>query len=572
MSRVAVYLGAALAFVSALASAQTQTPANQPSAAPQAPGEVRTPSPGDDQTPGTAVIRGRVFGADTGLPLYRVQILATSEVGDSVGQSTTDGKGTYEIKNLRAGAYNVRASKPGYVTWEYGQTRPVVPGRPVSAGEPVEIRDGQTVDKVDLSLPKGGVITGRVLDEFGEPLTDVYVALQRSEFRDGRRRTLGTGFSATTNDIGDFRMFGIAPGQYHVSATLHTPGVTDDRKGYATTYYPGTVNPADAQRITVGAGQMLADMNMALVPNTMARVSGVAVDSTGQPLAGVPLTAYIQQPAAGFTSVSDTFTKPDGGFELTGLPQGEYLLATVDRLQGDQHESAATTIAVSGKDITGVRLVGMKSSILSGRLAVDPAASRSLPAQWMPFFHPVRVHPEEWPMVLYLPSNSRMNADMTFELRISPGLWRIDGTVGPDWAFGRIRYKGVDVTDSGFEIHPNEDLSGIEIEVTDRLTTVSGLITDAQGKPMKHAVVEVFSQDAERWTDSRYVRMLPSDQDGRYKASGLKPGRYYAIALEGIDTDDAGDPEFLDRIRRNATMFSVSEGEARTVDLRVTAN
>ena len=572
MSRVAAYLGAALALVSAVGSAQTQTPTNQPPAGPQAPGEVRKPSPRENQTPGTAVIRGRVFGADTGLPLHRVQILATSAIGDSVGQSTTDGEGSYEIKNLRAGAYNVRASKSGYVTWEYGQTRPVAPGTPVNAGEPVEIRDGQTVDKVDLSLPKGGVITGRVLDEFGEPLTDVYVALQRSEFRDGRRRTLGTGFSATTNDIGDFRMFGVAPGQYYVSATLRTPGVTDDRKGYVTTFLPGTVNPADAQRITVGVGQMLSDLTMVLAPAPMARISGVAVDSTGQPLAGVPLTAYIQQQAAGFTSVSDTFTKPDGGFELTRLPQGEYLITTADRLRGDQRESAATTVAVSAKDITGVRLVGVKNSTVSGRLVVDPAASRSLPAQWMPFFHPVRVHPEEWPMAPYLPSNSRMNADLTFELTVSPGLWRIEGTVGPDWTFGRVRYKGVDVTDSGVEIHPNADISGIEIEVTDRLTTVSGLITDAQGKSTKHAVVEVFSQDAERWTDSRYVRMLPSDQDGRYKASGLKPGRYYAIALDGIDPGEAGDPEFFDRIRRNATMFSVSEGEARTVDLRVIAN
>ena len=484
------------------------------------------------------------------------------------------GRGATRIKNLRAGGYRLRASKPGYVTWEYGQTRPVAPGTPVDAGEPVDIRDGQTVDKIDLSLPKGGVITGRVLDEFGEPLTDVDVALQRSEFRNGRRRTFVAGFSATTNDVGDFRMFGVAPGHYYVSATLRPPGVTDDRKGYATTYFPGTANPADAQRITVGAGQMLADMTMALVPTAMARVSGVAVDSTGQPLAGVQLTASIEQEAAGFTFVSGATTKPDGAFELTGLPQGEYMLTIVDRQREDQHVSAATTIAVSGEDIAGVRLVGVKSSTVSGRVVVDPAASGSLPVQWMQsvFFHPVRVHPEEWPATPYFPSNSRVNADMTLELTVSPGLWRIEGNAGPDWTVGRVRYKGVDVTDSGFEIRPNENIADIEIEVTDRLATVSGLIRDAPGKSVPHAGVEVFSQDAERWTDSRYVRTLRSDQNGRYKASDLKPGRYYAIALDDIDPGDAGDPEFLDRIRRNATTFSVSEGEARTVDLRVATN
>ena len=102
---------------------------------------------------------------------------------------------------------------------------------------------GQTVEKVDFALPRGGVITGRILDEFGEPLADAQVAAQRYQNIGGRRRLMPAGRPAMTNDIGEFRLFAIPPGQYYLSATLRSMGMmgdTDDRSGYAPTYFPGT--------------------------------------------------------------------------------------------------------------------------------------------------------------------------------------------------------------------------------------------------------------------------------------------------------------------------------------------
>src|SRR5206468_668697 len=118
--------------------------------------------------------------------------------------------------------------------------------------KPLQLGDNQVADKVDFSLPRGGIITGRILDEFGEPQPEVQIAAMRRTYGAGGRRQLTpAGRFATTNDLGEYRIYGLAPGQYFLSATLRSfsPFNTssDDRSGYAPTYYPGTANMAEAQ-------------------------------------------------------------------------------------------------------------------------------------------------------------------------------------------------------------------------------------------------------------------------------------------------------------------------------------
>src|SRR5262249_5082205 len=159
-----------------------------------------------------------------------------------------------DFKDLPAGRYQLNASKGSFVTLAYGQLRPF------EQGKPIDIKDAQTLEKVDFALPRGSVITGRVVDEFGEPTADVQVMAMRYQFLQGRRRLTPAGRPNMTNDIGEFRIFALPPGQYYLSATLRNfngpmDATTDDRSGYAPTYYPGTASVTEAQRITVAIGQ-----------------------------------------------------------------------------------------------------------------------------------------------------------------------------------------------------------------------------------------------------------------------------------------------------------------------------
>ena len=276
MSRVMFGLVAMMLWTSSAGAQAPQPPPGLPF--PQAP-------PRDTSKTGTAVIRGHVFDAASGQPLRKAQVRAFSPELRENRATTTDANGAYELKELVAGRYQLNASKGSFVQLQYGQSRPFEPGKPL------ELANGQTVERVDFKLPRGGIITGRILDEFGEPTSDVQVMAMRYQYIQGRRQLSPFGRPATTNDIGEYRIFALPPGQYFVSATyrggqLAFDTQSDDRSGYAPTYYPNGASIADAQRVTIGVGQTVSDINFALSPTRLARVTGTAVDSDGKPLVG----------------------------------------------------------------------------------------------------------------------------------------------------------------------------------------------------------------------------------------------------------------------------------------------
>ena len=324
---------------------------------------------------GTSVVRGRIIDASTGAPLRKAVVRISGAEIREMRSTTTDLEGRYEFRDLPAGRLNVSASKAGYVDSSYGQTRPQEPAKQVQIGEK------QVVDKIDVALPRGSVITGRVLDEFGEPIADVQVMPMRNQFTPTGPRPMPMGRQAATNDIGEFRLFGLAPGQYLIAATyrqmMFNGASTDDGSGYATTYYPGTANIAEAQSLSIDLGTSVSDVTLMLVSTRTARVSGTAVDIEGRPLRqgsvmAMPRVGGMAMPAGGGQ------IRPDGTFTINGVAPGEYTLrAMVPGLPGVQPDVMVAMVSVNGVDVTDVRLEPMKSITVSGRVIVDAVAARS---------------------------------------------------------------------------------------------------------------------------------------------------------------------------------------------------
>ena len=529
--------------------------------------------------PGTATLRGRITAADTGQPLRKAQvsIFRAPPVGGGTLTnpinriSTTDADGRYEFTKVVAGRYTVSAQKGGYVNGTFGQNRPTDPVKPVVA------IDGQMVDKVDISLQRGGVITGRILDEFGEPAIDVQVSAVRSTNARGQRRIVNAGRPSTTNDIGEFRLSALPPGEYFVFATLRNLNPlaeTDDRVSYAPTYYPGTAEVSAAQALTVGVGQTINDLTLPLVLTRTARIMGTAVDSAGRPVRGnvqaVPHAA-IGLPLA----LSPGRVNADGSFTISGLAPGDYTLQVQVPVAPGTTESefASTVVTVPGADdVTGINMMTAKPSTLSGRLVIRAGGARSLVTT------SVRLAAQAAPIggtffftIGPVPPPAAANADGSFQIKSRAGAMRlIANGLTPPWTVNAVRYRGADVTDEGIEVRPNEDIDGLEVEITDRVTEVSGLVTNGRGEPVKASWVVLFARDRDKWKPgSRYVRLARADEDARFKVVALPPGDYLTFATETDDPGDLTGPAILDRMQNRAANLSLREAEVKTIDLKL---
>jgi protocatechuate 3,4-dioxygenase beta subunit len=538
---------------------------------------ARPAPPRDSAAPakGTAVLKGRVV-SDTGRPLRRARItVSSSDLGPGSSRSTsTDLTGRYEIKELPAARYRVQVTRSGFLPLDYGQRRPGEQGRPV------QLAEGQTLDKIDFALPRMSVITGRVSDELGEPIEGVTVLAMRSLFFEGRRKLVPVA-QAQTDDQGEYRVQKLSPHTYYIMAsTKETWTITDNGKetvmGYMPTFFPGLTSFADARRVTVGLGQQVPSIDLSLIPGRAATVSGTAFDSQHRPFSRVTLGDEIR--GVGFGSFrggySDTVA-PDGSFTIVKVPPGEYRLYA-SRLAGDpagDPEVAEMMVVVEGTDIDGLSLVGSAGGTVSGRVVVEGATPPKMSAITVTAGEVLRN--QQSPTVLGTfrdgSGTGRVKDDGTFVVPHVLGRARFQVTVPDGWMVKAILYGDRDLTDGVTELKGAEELRDVQIVLTDRVTSVSGQLTDQSGKPLYDATVLVFAAGSDKWFESsRSVKAARPDQQGQWRIKGLAPGDYLGVALEYIEDGSWNDPEYLESLRGAAMKFTVAEGQSQSVALKLT--
>jgi hypothetical protein len=563
-----------------LGSALTILTAQQPPGPPPAmPGMPTAPTgmppratrPGEDPQKGTSVLRGYVTAADTGNPIRRAVVRAMSQEGRGSGMTQTDADGRFEIKELLGGRYTLTVTKAGYVSMSYGQRRPE------QQGTVLEIIDGTVVDKIAFSLPRGGVITGTVLDEFGDPVAGAQVSALRFRYLNGARRLAPSG-GGMTDDRGIFRVYGLAPGDYFVSAAVRDQQmmmmgpnsvVSNAVEGYAPTYYPGTPNPAEATRITVRAAQETSNISMALIASRLSSVSGRAVTSANAPVVqGMVMLMPADRMTMGPMAMSNAMTRADGTFQLLGVAPGTYNLSLRPRgMPTPDAEFANVRITVGGDNLENVLLVTSRGAIARGIVTTDDGT--------VPAFRPEQIslfaRPTE-PEPTVVGGNSTVNADWTFEMTGLSEARLIVGNVPgvPEWSVKAVLHNGVDVTDTPIEFVPGQTVDNLEVVLSRKRTELSGQISGEGGRPETDATVIIFSEDPARWGfQSRYVRTARPNQDGRYTLLGMPPHDYLVVAVKDLEPGQFQDPEFLDSVRPQALRVSLGENEARVQDLNL---
>jgi hypothetical protein len=524
---------------------------------------------------GTGRLSGRVVAADTGRPVRRALVRAMSPDTPEPRSVSTDDDGRWELKELPAGRYTVLIAKGGYVNLSYGQRRPF------EGGTVLELADGQALDKLDVSLPRAGVITGTVVDEVGEPVSNVRVSPMRQRFVGGQQRLMSMGPADTTDDIGQYRLHGLAPGDYYVVAApmgMMMFGASDDNVGYAQTFYPGTPVQQHAQRVSVSEGQEAQQINFSLAVSRVATISGTVSNASGKPVGSGMLMLMTAGPGGMQTGVGVQL-RPDGTFSHSNVPPGEYRLHVQHMPRMEQlsmigaggdglqiAEIASLPLTVTGEDITGIALVTAPAATAAGRIRFEGGAKPSTPAVGIT----VTALPIELQPGMPFGGRATVREDLTFELGGLSDRRRLMVNPPPGWFVRAVMHDGHDVIDSGLDFRPGQRVEGLEVLLTQRATELSGSVTDTSAKPTRDYVVVAYSPDPGPWGyNSRYIRPIRPNQDGRFSVKGLPPGEYLVVALEYLEPGEEGDPEQLERWRPHATGVTLKDGESKQVDLRV---
>jgi hypothetical protein len=570
-----------LAALAVPARFSAQAPAAPPQGfPPQGRGGVglRGPARDNAQRPtGTAVIRGRVVSADTGAAVRRAQVRATSSVSRDNRIVSTDSQGNFEFRDLPAGRWDVSASKAGFVTMRFGQRRPF------EAGRPLEVADAQVVEKVTLALPKGAAITGRIVDEFGDPVASARVQALRYQLVQGTRRLQPVGVNAQTDDTGAFRLYGLMPGEYYVSATLRAFPFdeTDDTTGYAPTYYPGTGSVTEAQRVSLAVGEE-ASISFGLMAVRTARVSGLVLNSQGGALAG-GIIALIAADSGGPMQIAfggNNRIRQDGSFTLTNVAPGTYTLMATNAGPGGgfggrgggpaaDPELGTMPLTIANEDVTGITLVTGVGASLSGSVVAAQGSGKFSAERIQVITQPVPFERAQGPLG---GRPARVDGDGTFTASglFGSRLIRVNG-LPQGWMLESVTVAGADVTDTPFDFGTSQEIRNARIVVTDKMTQVSGSVADKDGKSLRDFTVVVFPEDNTKWTaPSRYLQSGRPDQQGLFKIRGLPPNdRYLAVAVDYLEEGEGTDTEFLESIKNSATRFRLGRGESATVDLKL---
>jgi protocatechuate 3,4-dioxygenase beta subunit len=553
---------------------------------------------------GTARIKGRLTTGDTGAAVRRAAVrLSGPEILPK--SATTDNEGNFEFRDLPAGRFTITATKSGFVTVGYGQLRPF------ESPKTIELRDGELLDKADITMPRGSVISGRIIDEFGEPVADAMVSAMRSTWSNGRRRLQPTGRTATTNDLGQYRIYGLPPGEYFVSATLRgmqemmftemavaaavrvvgtDSSAETPKSGYAPTYYPGTANGGEAQKLALALGQEIQNTDFALVPVRLARISGTVIGSDGRPLEGVMVSAMPKTAGVGafiFPSGGGARTDRSGNFTMNGVAPGDYTLNartstimsssseggdrmvfTMTRVAGgpggeNQSEFGSVPISVNGEDMTNVMIATSRGTSVSGRVTYEGGSK--------PSANTLRISAadaESDGPIGFLMGSSSVTAEGTFEIKgvIGHRVIRVSN-VPAGWVLKSVRLSGTDVTDTGVDVR-TEPVTGLEVVLTNKVTEVNGSVKAGNDSAPDYTVV-IFSDDPQKWTvpTGRYIASARPNQEGRFQVRNLPAGSYYAVALEYIPTGDWNDPDVLERLKSKATRVTLEEGRPETLTL-----
>jgi len=480
--------------------------------------------------PGSS-ISGKVTIKGKGAPGIIVGLRAADPAGrhTSVTKGTTDQEGNYRITNVAPGTYQVLPAALAFVISSD-------PG-----GKTLIITAGETVEGIDFTLARGGVITGRATDSEGRPLIEEQITLLPAEGNNQERQPYGLSHLINqTDDRGVYRIFGIPQGKYKVALGQSEDGFGargPRRSKYKQTFHPTVTDPSKAAviEVTEGSEATNVDITVGRTLVTFAASGRIVDGDTGRPL---PNVHYGLQKIAREHSSSMSFNSASnskGEFKLENLTPGKYAVFIVPQAKNEMRADAVS-FDVIDEDVTGLLIKTSKGASVSGVVVLEGTNDKSVVArlsQMLIGAYVAKQGPgDSWiqPVTISHDGTFRIGGLDIGMAHFS--LNSIDGNPPRGFTIMRIERDGV-AQPGGVELKDGEQVSGIRLVVNYGNGTVRGLIKVENGDLPTTAHYRVWF--AKPGDDPTAERALPSspqvDSRGHFLVEGLPAGTYDVNAV-----------------------------------------
>lgn len=504
-----------------------------------------------------ATVSGLVVNSASGLPLRKVRLTLRALTGRTPGMvssAVSDVAGRFEFPKLEPANYDLRGNREGFTFAELA----VKEGGKLRG--PISLSSAEKKAGILVRMTPLGVITGRVTDEDGDPLRGVQVAIVNYRFGPAGRE-LAQGRTATSDDLGEYRIYDVAPGKFYLRAS--SPAIRmgvrpDEVETYAVCFYPVSSDAAGATQLEVTPGQQLREMNFALRKARFATIRGRLI---APPDASNPLVGYISP--RGASSMTRSINDKEGKFELAGLPPGPIYLTGSFTAAGRRME-VLLPLQVGSEDIDGIELAPIPRVDVRGRVRIDGTSNVRLSQLALRF---------QSESGNSFGGGTARDDTGTFEFKeVAPSVYRLISSAGQGLYFKAMYWGEREITDTPLDL-TNGAPSGATLTVVYGADggEISGTVTDNDSKPGNPATVVLVPTGGHR--SQPFYRFAMTGPTGLFGIRGVAPGDYKLFAFDQADQNQViYDPDFLPPYETDGKTIRVQAGKKKTADLKLLVN
>jgi hypothetical protein len=487
----------------------------------------------------TGVITGRVTiddkpAAGVLVGLMRTQPTSMSE-GGALVKVATDAEGRYRLAQVPAGSFRVAPLAPGYVA-------PSESPNPFESGKAVNVREDETVENLNFSLARGGVITGKVMDASGKPLVEQRLSLMKLE-ANGRKTNWNPSYEFSyymlmTDDRGIYRLYGLPEGRYIISAGSGGPNDTSGRvrgNSYLRTFYPDTTDENQAKAIEAAPGSETKDIDIRLINNTVKGYT-VAVrvldNETNAPLVGVSVSYMPFRGERMMGGINMATTDALGVARFDGVMAGRYGVSFFNvGPQPNEYFSEPVVFEVVDSDLEGVELRAQRGATISGKAIIEGTNDQALMARltelWISAYSRP-LNPRTTPAMPSFGGNFKLNRDGSFRVSgLAPGRVQFNASGERELAglsLQRFEVEGVPQKD-GIEVTVGQQIANARLVFVYGQTIVRGQVQVINGTLPEGARVMLSARrtDAAATIGGKFTQV---DARGRFTLAGMAAGEY----------------------------------------------